>query len=164
MVGEVLVDQRGVGQGPQVLGRLQFGGIGREKEQVHVVWDPEADAGMPAGPIQHEDDLLGGTGSHLTGKLGQLHFKHGNADGGGQMKECASRGGMDEAHQIPPGKAVLHGGDGPLANGRPDPPQERFEADAMFVSRPQLHLGVGKRRHHCLQQRSYFFSRAAKPA
>ena len=32
--GEMAIDQAGVGQRPQVLGRLQFGGIRRQEEQV----------------------------------------------------------------------------------------------------------------------------------
>jgi putative transposase len=35
--GKVPVDQHRIGQGPQVLGRLQFRGIGRQEEQVAVV-------------------------------------------------------------------------------------------------------------------------------
>jgi hypothetical protein len=53
---------------------------------------------------------------------------------------------MHEAHQIPPGKAVPDRDDRLLADRRPDAPQERFEANAMFISGPQLDLGVGKGR------------------
>lgn len=45
--GEVLVDQRGIGQWPEVLGRLQFGRVRRQKVQVDVVRDARVDAGMP---------------------------------------------------------------------------------------------------------------------
>ena len=158
--GKVLVDQRGVSERPQVLGRLQFGGIGREKEQVHVVWDPEADAGMPAGAIEHQHDLLAGTGTRLTRELRELHCKDGDADRRGEMKKGAAGGGVDKAHQIAPREAVLHGGDGPLADRCPHPTQQRFQADAMLVGRPHappLDLGVRKGGGHRLQQRPYFF-------
>ena len=49
------------------------------------------------------------------------------------MEERAARGGMHEADEIAPGVAVLHRSDGALANRRPDPTQERLEADAMLV-------------------------------
>jgi hypothetical protein len=39
---EMPIDQDGIGQRPEVLGRLQFWGIGREKQQVEVVWHPQA--------------------------------------------------------------------------------------------------------------------------
>ena len=60
---EVPIDQDRVGERPQVLGRLQFGGIGWQKEQMHMVGHAQLDAGrFPAGPIEHQHDLLGGTG------------------------------------------------------------------------------------------------------
>ncbi len=79
----MLVDQRRVGEWPQVLGRLQFGRVGRQKEQVDVLGHAEADAGMPAGPVEYEHDLLGRTGPCLTCDLRELDFKDGDADGGG---------------------------------------------------------------------------------
>src|SRR5258705_7597628 len=59
-----------------------------------------------------------------------------------------------------PGKAVRHGGDGPLPDRGPDAAQQGFEATTLFVGRPhspQLDLGVGEGRGHGLQQRPYFF-------
>ena len=37
--GEVPVDQHGVGERPQMFGRLQFGGMGRQKEQMDMLRD-----------------------------------------------------------------------------------------------------------------------------
>lgn len=56
--GEMLVDETRVGQRPQMLGRLQLGGVVREKEQVHVVGHAQTQSGMPASAIEHEYDLL----------------------------------------------------------------------------------------------------------
>jgi len=65
---------------------------------------------------------------------------------------------MHKADEVAPGKAVLHGGDGPLPDRGPDAAQQGFEANTMFVGRPQLDLGVGGRPlAHGLQQRPYFF-------
>lgn len=98
----------------------------------------ELDACVPARTIQHEDDLLGRTGSRLACKLRQLDFKDGDADGRGQMKEGASGGGMDEANQIAPSEAMLDGSNGSLANRRPDLAEQRLQANAVFVGGPQL--------------------------
>jgi len=35
---------------------------------------------------------------------------------------------------------MAHGGDGALANRRPDAPQEWLQANALFIGRPQLDL------------------------
>jgi hypothetical protein len=55
---------------------------------------------------------------------------------------------MDEADEPAPGKAVLDEGVGPRATAwRPDPTEQRFEADAMLVGRPTPHsstLALGK--------------------
>ena len=143
--GEMLVDQGGVGERPEMLSRLQFGGIRRQEEQMHMLRHPQSEAGVPPGAVKHQHNLLVWASTHLTCELGQFDFKHGNADGGGQMKERPTGGGMDKADQVAPGKAVLHRGDGPLPNRSPDPPQEWFQADAMLVSGPDLDAGVGKR-------------------
>jgi hypothetical protein len=118
---------------------------------MHLVGHTQLDAGrFPARPIEHQHNLLGGTGPHLAGEGGELHFNDGDADGRwqmGQMEDGPTRGGMDKADQIPPGEAMLHAGNGPLSNRGPDAPQQRFEADAMFVGRPhspQLDLCLRK--------------------
>jgi hypothetical protein len=45
---------------------------------------------------------------------------------------------------------MLDSGNGSLANRRPDPMEQRLEANAMFVGGPQLNLRVGKRGRDCL--------------
>jgi len=111
---------------------------------VDMLGHPQLDAGgFPARAVEHEHELLGGTGSRLAREGGQFHCKDRDTDGGwqiGQMKEGPTRGGMHKADQVAPGKAVLHGGDGALANWRPDAPEQRFEANAMLVGGPQFDL------------------------
>lgn len=142
---EVLVDERGVGQRPQVLGRLQFGGIRRQKEQMDVVGHAEFDAGMPPRTIEHQHDLLGGTGSGLACKLREFHLKDGNTDRRCQVEDRASGGGMHKPDQIAPGKAVLHRGDWPLTNWRPDLAEQWLQADTVFVGGPHFNLRLGER-------------------
>lgn len=52
------VDQGFIGQRPQVLGRLQLGGIGRQEEQMKSFRNGERLTGMPSGAVEHEHDLL----------------------------------------------------------------------------------------------------------
>src|SRR5215469_9287232 len=54
-------DQGVVGQRPQVLGRLQLRGVGRQEEQMDVLGHAQVHAGMPARLIEDEHDLLLGT-------------------------------------------------------------------------------------------------------
>lgn len=70
---------------------------------------------MPLRSIQNQHDLLVGTGPGLTREFCQFHFKDGNADGGGLMKDRATRGRMDAADQVAQmlhGEAMLHGATG----------------------------------------------------
>jgi hypothetical protein len=73
------------------------------------------------------------------------------------MKERPSRGGMDKANKVAPGKAVLDDGGRTLANGRPDAAQEWFQANAMFIGRPQFDRCLGEGAGHGLQQRPQVF-------
>jgi len=160
--GEVAIDQAGVGERPEMFGWLQLGRIRRQEEQVDVVGDAQAHAGgLPAGAIEHQHDLFGRTSADLAGEGGELHLEERDRDAGRQVEEGATRGGMDEAHQVAPFEAVLHGGAGPLANRCPDAPEERFQANAMFVGGPELHLGVGEGRGHRSEQWSQFFLKAS---
>ena len=84
------IGQHGVGQGPEMLSGLQFGRIGGQEQQMHMLGHAEVDAGMPAGSVEHENDLLGGTGTNMPGKGRQLHLEEGDADGGGQMEDCTA--------------------------------------------------------------------------
>ena len=146
------VDQAGVGQRPQVLGGLQFGRVRREEEQVDMVGHTQLHAGVPSGAIEDQHNLLARTRAHLAGKFRQFDFKERNADRRRQMKDGPARGGMDKADQVAPGLAVLHPRHRALAYRRPDPPQQRFQADPMFISRPQLDAGMRKRRRHLPEQ------------
>ncbi|HET9320116.1 MAG TPA: hypothetical protein VFO27_10075 [Bryobacteraceae bacterium] len=55
--GEVAIDQDGIGEGPQMLGGLEFWGVRRQKQQVEVVWHAQSLGAVPAGPIQHKHEL-----------------------------------------------------------------------------------------------------------
>src|SRR5262249_51859337 len=82
-------------------------------------------------------------------------------DAGGQMPHCAARGGMDEADQIAPLEPMAHDGDRTVSNRRPDPSQERLQADTMLVDSPHLDLGVGEGGRHLPQQRTEVFLKAS---
>jgi hypothetical protein len=116
---------------------------------------------MPPSPVEDQDDLLGGGRPRLTSKGGEFGLEEGNTDAGRQMKEGATRRGMHEAHEVPPGVAVLDRRNRALANGRPDASQERFEANPVLVCRPQLDCSVGKCGRDLTQQRPYLFLNAS---
>ena len=109
---------------------------------MQVFRDREACAGVPAGAVQHEDDLLGRTGAGLACEGGQLRLEEREAHGGGEVEERPSRTGMDKADEVAPGVAVLDRRDGPLPVEAPDFVQDGFQPDTVLVRRPELDLGV----------------------
>jgi hypothetical protein len=142
------IDEHRVGQWPEMFCRLEFWGIRRQKQEVHMFRNSEAHTGMPPRSVEHQHNLFGRTGSHHSGKGRELRLKKRYGDTGGEVKDRATGSGVDKADDIPPGETVPHNGGWPLANGRPDSPQKWLQADTMFIHGPQLNLSMGKGRGH----------------
>jgi hypothetical protein len=123
---EVLVGEDRIAERPEVLGRLQFGREGGQKEQVHVLRHAELRAGVPASAIEDEHDLFGRAGAGCTGKGGQLDLEEGDRDTGGQLPQRAARGGMDKADEVAPLIAVQHRRDRAFAVEAPDLLEDRL--------------------------------------
>lgn len=96
--------------------------------------------------IQDERDLAVGSRANLLRKRRQFGAEDRQVDGVGPVPLRVPRGRMHPAHQIAPLVARLHGGDGALATGRPHPPHNRLEADAMLIHRPDVDARGGMRR------------------
>lgn len=77
------------------------------------------------------------------------------------MEEGAPRGGMDETHRRAPGVAVLDRSEGALVVKAPDLAQDRLQADAVLVHRPQLDLRLREGGGHLPQKRAELFLKAA---
>jgi len=144
-----------------MLSGLELGRVGGQEQQVDMLRHPQARAGVSPRPIEHQDDLLRRAGPHLAGEGSELHLEEGYRDTGGQVEEGATTGGMHEAHQRAPGEAVAHQRGGSPPNRRPDPPQERLQADAVLVGRPQLDARLGEGRRDGGQERTDLFLKSA---
>jgi hypothetical protein len=94
--GEMPIGQRGVGQWPQMLRRLEFGGVGGQEEQVDVVGHAQLHAGMPSGAVEHQHDLFARTRADLARESRQFHFEERDGDRGREMEDRATRGRMDK--------------------------------------------------------------------
>src|SRR5690242_1316059 len=154
-------------QSQEMLGGLQLGRIGRQEQQVNVFGHPQIETrvpSLPAGPIQHEHDLLLGPRPHGVRKDSQLRLEQGNGDRGrpgAKVKEGAARGGMHEANEGAPRKAVLDGGERSLPDRGPHAAQHGLEANTMFVRGPELHLRRREGGGHCSQERPDLFLNSA---
>lgn len=61
---EVTVDDGLVDEAPEVLGGLEFGGVGRQVDEPQAVGHPQSRFGVPSGTVEEQDDraLAAGTG------------------------------------------------------------------------------------------------------
>ena len=89
---------------------------------------------MPARAVEHQDDVLVGPTSAANDARSALN----SAVLTGDEPHDLARGWPDEAVQIKPLVAVMATGDGAAAAGRPDLAQDRFQAEAVFVERPDF--------------------------
>jgi len=112
---------------------------------------------VPSRTIQDEDDFLLRTRSRLPGKGRQFRLEEGDAHTAGEVKDGPAGSGMDEADKVAPFVPVLDWRQGPLSLGRPDPSQDRFEPNAVFIYRPQFDAGVGEGGCHRADERPQVF-------
>ena len=93
---------------------------------------------MPASAVEHEDDVFVGAGADLGGERRQQRAEQRGVDAIGDEPHDLARGWSDEAVQIKPLVAVMATGDGAAATRRPDLAQDRFQAEAVFIERPDF--------------------------
>ena len=136
--GKVRIDQRIIGELPEVFSGLELGGVGRQEDEMEALRDLEQRTDVIPGLVEHEHDTLGRTRAHGTGKRLQRHAHDRGVDGRGELPLAAPRGRMHKGEQIEPLEAVLHPGEGPLSATRPDWAQERLEPESMLVAGPDL--------------------------
>jgi hypothetical protein len=111
---------------------------------MEMVGHPQAGAGMPAGPVEHQHHLLVRSDPHLAREGRQDRLEEFETDPAEQKPDGPSRGGMDEGGQIAPLVAVLDRGEWSLAGEGPDFAEDGLEADAVLVAGPELDLGMGE--------------------
>ncbi len=146
LIGDPLVGER-----PQALTGLQFGRIGRQKEQMDAFGHHEFFAGMPAGLIEDQQDALRRACADSLGELRQRNREHIRPHRWQEQPLRLSGSRLHKTVDVEPLEAVLDSDTRPRPLARPDPAQDRFEPNAMLIGRPQLDRGLGK----CLLHRVY---------
>ena len=135
---EVLIDDGLVGQRPQAFGGLDLGRVRWQEHQFNALRNHQILGDMPARAVEHQDDVLVGTGADLGGERRQERPEQRGVDAVGDEPHDLARGGPDEAVQIKPLVAVMAAGGRTAAAWRPDLAQDRFQAEAVFVERPDF--------------------------
>ena len=135
---EVFIDDRLVRQRPQAFGGLDLWRIRRQEHQFNALWNHQIPGDVPARAVEHQDDVLVGTGADLGGERRQQCAEQGGVDAIGDEPHDLARCWPDEAIKIKPLVAVMTAGGWAAAAWRPDLAQDRLQAEAVFVERPDF--------------------------
>jgi hypothetical protein len=144
--GDMPIGDRLIHQRPEMLGRLEFGRVGRQEDEADPLGDGQVLGAMPAGVVEHEDDAALAAGAGLTGEEGEQFGEEGLGETAAEIPERLAAGRLHEAGEVEPLVAVVAKGDRPLTDGRPDPAADRLQAKAVLILRPNLNRPVGMRR------------------
>lgn len=91
---------------------------------------------MPAGLIEHKNDVLVGTSPHLPGEGRQDRAEQGGVDAIDDEPDHRPGGRSNKAAEIQPLVPVVAVGDRAATAWRPDFAKDRLQADPVFVKRP----------------------------
>jgi hypothetical protein len=143
--GDMPIDDRLIHQGPEMLGGLEFGRIGRQEDQADAVRDGQAFGSMPAGVVEHEDDTALGSGAALTCEGGEQFGEEGLREAAAEIPDRFAAGWLHEGGDVQPLVPVMAKGDWSPTHGRPDPAPDRFQAEPVLILRPDLDRPVWMR-------------------
>ena len=140
---EIAIGERLVDEGPQMLRRLQFGTVGRLEDEADAVGNGKVLRSMPTGVVELQHDPLVLAGADRRGEIGQHEFEQRLADSIRNIPYGRASRRLDKACHVEPFEAMMPERDRSLADGRPHAARDRLQADAVFIRRPDLDLGVG---------------------
>jgi len=127
---------------PDVLDRIEFRGIGRQRHEGDVARHQQAPAGLvPAGAVEDENGM--GLGIDAAADLGEVEAHQLGADGG---QHEGSAGRARRAHgteNVGPVMALIARCRRPGAAARPDPRQRPLLADPGLVLEPDFERLAG---------------------
>ena len=89
--------------------------------------------GVPAGPVEEQDDRALRAGSGFLGEQGEQALEQRLGDAVADVPVAFPGGGCHEGGDVEPFVAVVAEGDGPLPTRRPDPAGDRLQPDAVLV-------------------------------
>ena len=137
-VGERLVDER-----PEVLGRLQFRGVGWLVDEPDAVGDGEILWSMPSGIVELEYDDAVASGAGVACEGLQQFCEEGFVEAIRQEPDGLPAGRRHEGGDIEPFVAMMSERDRPRADRSPDAAMDRLQPEPMLVHGPDFDRFVG---------------------
>src|SRR4051794_1922591 len=135
---KVAVRERLIQNGPEVLGGLKLGGVRGQVGEPEALRHDQVRCGVPAGAVEPEPDHAIPSRPGLAGKQRQQRGKERLGDAVRDIPEHLAGDRLHEGGDGQPLVAVVTKRDRPLAFGRPHPPDDRLQPDAVLVGRPDF--------------------------
>ena len=134
----MLVDNRLINKRPQRLSRLQFGRVGRQKDQPYALGNVQASLAVPAGIVEHQDDGSLRPSARFPRKHCQQRGKERLRDAVMQVPEGFAARRRDKGCDVEPLEAVVSWRNRAFSYGRPNTPRDRLQAEPVFIAGKDL--------------------------
>ena len=158
---EVPVDDGFIDEAPQMLGRLEFGGVGWQVDEPQPLGHAQTGLGVPACPVEQKDDGALGSGTGLAGKQRQQALEQPLGNAVSNIPVAFAGGGRDKGCDVEPLVAVMAERRGPLPARRPDPAVDWLQPDAVLVGAEEANRSAGMARFFGSQRGGEFFLKAS---
>ena len=140
---ECLIGNTFIRERPQALAGLEFWGVGRQVEQVDALRHHEFAAALPTRLIKDQQHALGRACADRLSEESKRDGEEFCRHAGKQIPLALAGPRLHKRVDVKPLVALLDGHARTRAFTHPDAAQDRFEADAMLIGGPQLHIGLG---------------------
>lgn len=138
---EDLIGKWFIGKRPQAFSRLQLGRMGWQKEQMNPFGNGQIATLVPARLIQNQENPLVRSSALFLSKGGQSKRKSRRIDRWHEQPAGFSALWLDKAIEVHPLIARADYSPNPASFACPDPAQDWFETDAVFVLTPHFNAG-----------------------
>src|SRR3954466_15904866 len=135
---EVLVGERLIQNRPEVLSRLKVGRVRGQVGEPDALRHDQVRFGVPAGAVEPEHDDAIPSRPGLTGKQRQEPCEERLGHPLRDVPKGLARGRLDEGGGVQPLVPGLTQRDRPRTFGRPHPPDDRLQPEAVLVGGPDL--------------------------
>jgi hypothetical protein len=100
--GEVPIDDGLVDQRPEMLGGLEFRTVGRQEHQADPVGDDQILGSVPAGVVQHEDDVALAPRAGLPREVGEQRLEERLREAACEIPDRLAAARLDEGDDVQP--------------------------------------------------------------
>jgi hypothetical protein len=135
---EVPIGEGLIQDGPEVLGGRKLGGVAGQVDQPEALGHDQVRCGVPAGVVEPASDDALAPRPGLARKQGQERGEERLRDAVRYVPESLAGDRLDEGRDVQPPVPMVAERDRPLAFGRPDPSDNRLQADAVLIRSPDL--------------------------